>query len=205
MDPNDEELQRYVSDFCSKLAVIPFDNTDFALRVAQLQKELKQHPLLSNDANKAWLASKTVIESLQVQHKLLIQKRKAALDQARLTQNRFKTGVIKADQKADYICNVISNKVAVCKPYKYFKIDASRSKTRPTISYWELVIVLYLLNPSPLTMKEMALALNIDVKNKAFVHAIKGMQEAGILERNQSKRGYKYYLHPNLTKAIESP
>ena len=79
MDPNDEELQRYVRDFRAKLAVIPFDTTNFALCVAQLQKELKQHLLLSNNADKAWLASKTVIELLQVQHKVLTQKRNAAL------------------------------------------------------------------------------------------------------------------------------
>ena len=87
MDLTDKELQHYARDFCEKLIVLPFDNTKFALCVNQLWKQLDQHILLSKDANKALLASKTVIESLQAQHKLLTRKHKAALDQACLTQN----------------------------------------------------------------------------------------------------------------------
>ena len=74
MDPNDEELQRYVRDFCEKLAIVPFDNTYFVLHVAQLQEELKHYLLLSGDADKAWLTNKTVIKQLTAQHKMLAKK-----------------------------------------------------------------------------------------------------------------------------------
>ena len=94
MDLTDKELQHYARDFCEKLTVLPFDNTKFTLCVNQLRKQLDQHILLSEDADKAWLASKTVIELLQAQHEVLTQKCDAALDQARLTQNQFETALI---------------------------------------------------------------------------------------------------------------
>ena len=197
-----EAFESFYRKATEAFQLVEFDNVQHSVDATQAKNEMTCLVNEAKLAKKQLDAADLMLKDMQKRRTVLADECLTADKKSRDAVCMYELKTIAMNNRKQYLRGLLTDAVTTCKPWKRPQRDAGSSKTRPVDQYWIMLMIAYVVNPTPLTKSELASVMNISSNGKAFVHALQDMCAWKILERDGGCCG-KYQLHSKLLEAME--
>ena len=154
---------------------VEFDNTEPSVALVTAEAEMKRLADKEQLAQKQLDAANLMLQDMHNRRDALAKKLRVAKEKSQDADRTCERKTVVLDNRKQYFRGVLADLLTISKPWERPQKEPGSPKTRSTVRYWIMIMIVYAIDPIPLTKSQLEKILKISARNKAFVFALQGM------------------------------
>ena len=198
---NNTQWESYLRKATDAFDLVEFDNTHHSVAAAKAQAELTRLTDKAEHAQKQLDAADLMLKDMHDRRDVLAKDLDVATKESQDAEHTCGLKTVVLDNLKLFLRGFFTDLLTISKPWERPQKDPGSTKTRSTVRYWMMIMLVFAIDPTPRTKSQLEKVLKIGQRNRAFTFALHDMCVMKVLVRYGGDRT-EYQFHPSVIEAM---